>query len=516
MSLELPAKPNLEHLQKQAKSLLRQVQQGESGAAARFRALAPYTDSADLKLADAQHAVARDYGFPTWAKLKEHVEDLTRRRAPAEALTAAVRASDAERVARLLAEHAELRASINEPLADYGAGMQAMLAAVQRSDRKTIEVLLENGADINARSHWWAGSVGVLDEAGEDFAPFLMERGAVADEHAAARLGMFGRLRELVEANPAAVNSRGANGQTTLHFASTTEIAEYLADHGADLDARDILHESTAAQHMLRVVQARHYRRDRQDIARLLVARGCQTDILMAAALGDLALVRRHVAADPDSIRMRVDEAHFPKRDPRSAGTIYEHVFGRNRTPHMVARDFDRADVFAYLMEQSPEDVKLAQACELGDERLFAGLLAARPNLVETLTAEERRRLPDAAQNNNLAGVRLMLAAGWPVDTRGEYDLTALGWASWHGNAEMVRDLLRRGAQIELRDCHEQTALGAALHGSENSWHRDTGDYAATVEALLAAGAKAPPVSDDLEASPAVKETLRKHEEVRR
>ena len=56
MSRELPAKPNLEYLKKQAKELLRANGQG--------------------KLADAQHALAKEYGFATWAKLKSHVEGL--------------------------------------------------------------------------------------------------------------------------------------------------------------------------------------------------------------------------------------------------------------------------------------------------------------------------------------------------------------------------------------------------------------------------------------------------------
>jgi hypothetical protein len=496
MSLELPAKPNLEHLQKQAKERLRELRQGDVG----------------LKLADAQHAIARDYGFASWPKLKEHVESLARLREPDEMLTAAIRASDADKTARVLENHPELKARIDEPLADYGAGMQAMLAAVQRSDRKTIDVLLRAGADIGARSRWWAGGVGVLDECAPDFAPFLIERGAVVDAHAAARLGMFAKLRALV-ADPEAIGARGANGQTVLHFASSVEIAQYLLEHGADIDARDTQNESTPAQHMLRVVQARHYPIDRQDIARYLVARGCRTDILMAAALGDLQLVRRHLDADPGCIRTRVSEAYFPKQDTRSGGTIYVGIFGPRGTPHMAARDFRHEEVFEFLMERSPEDVKLAQACELGDEGAFRALLAARPNLVETLSDGDRRQLPDAAQNNNTAAVGLMLAAGWPVDARGEYDLTPLAWAAWHGNTEMVREILRYRPQLELNDCHEKTALGAALHGSENSWHRQTGDYAATVEALLGAGAKAPKVTEDLEASEAVLDVLRRFEE---
>jgi ankyrin repeat protein len=507
MSRQLPAKPNLEHLKKQAKELLQEFELGKPTAIELFASI-----TSRPKLADAQHVIAREYGFAGWAKLKAHVEAAARVLQPGELLSAAVRASDADKVSRVLEQHPELKAHINEPMANYGDGMQALLAAVQRTDRKTIDVLLRAGADIHARSLWWAGGIGVLDECLPEIAAFLMERGAVVDAHSAARLGMLEKLQDLVNADPGIVHARGVAGQTPLHCASTLEIAEYLVDRGADIDARDVQHESTPAQHMLRVVQARHYPRDRQSIARYLVARGCRNDILMAAALGDLDLVRRHVEDDPGCIRMRVSEEYFPKKNPESGGTIYTYQFGRGRTPHQIARDFGHEEIFQFLMQHSPEDVKLEQACDLGDEEMFRALLASRPNWIATLSDADRRRLTDAAQNNNTGAVRLMLAAGWPVDTRGEYDMTPLQWAAWHGNAEMVREILRYHPVLELHDNeHRITALNSALHGSMNGWHRDTGDYVATVEALLAAGAKAPEVTDDLEASESVRELLLRH-----
>lgn len=508
MSRELPAKPNLEHLRKQAKALLRQAQQGEAAAVGRFGALAGPLP----KLADAQHVIARDYGFGSWAALKQHVESVARALAPVEMLSAAVRASNAKMTADVFERYPELRARINEPMLNYGSHT-ALLAAVQRSDRRTVDVLLQAGADINARSRSWAGGMGVLDECAPEMASFLIERGAKVDVHSAARLGRLDELRELVSPGVGVVAARGAGGQTPLHFASTVEIARYLLEHGAEIDALDTQHESTPAQHMLRVIQARHYPRDRQDIARYLVAGGCRSDILMASALGDLDLVRWHLDADPSSIRMRVSETYFPKRESRSGGTIYVQQFGRNRTPHQIARDFGHAVVFELLMERSPQDVKVAQACELGDEEIFRALLASRPNLVEALSDADRRRLPDAAQNNNTNAVRLMLAAGWPVDSRGEFDMTPLQWAAWHGNAEMVQLILEYRPQLEL-DCeHRITALGCALHGSENGWHRDTGDYVTVAEALLNAGATAPTLSDDLEASEPVRDALWRHAE---
>jgi hypothetical protein len=62
MSRALPTHPNLEHLRKQAKDRLGDLQ----------------SRNPDSKLAAAQHAIAREYGFPSWPKLRAHVESLPR------------------------------------------------------------------------------------------------------------------------------------------------------------------------------------------------------------------------------------------------------------------------------------------------------------------------------------------------------------------------------------------------------------------------------------------------------
>jgi ankyrin repeat protein len=386
---------------------------------------------------------------------------------------------DAAGVRELLERHPELKARINEPVMGFDAP-----AIVCVRSREMLDVLLAAGADINAKSRWWAGGFGLLHGASPELAAYAIERGAQVDAHAAARLGLAKKLRELVSANPELVHARGGDGQTPLHFASTVEIAEYLLDYGADADARDVDHESTPAQYMVR---------DRQDVARCLVARGCKSDLLMASALGDLGLVRRHLEADPICVRMSVCEKYFPKQNPRSGGTIYIWNLGANKTAHLVAREFGHEDVFALLMERSPDELKLAVACELGDEAAVHALLARRPNLAQTLSADERSRLAHAAQDNNTQAVRRMLAAGWPVDARGQHGGTALHWAAFHGNADMAELILGKQPPLELTDAdYNSTPLGWAIYGSEHGWHRRTGNYAATVEALLRAGAQPP------------------------
>jgi hypothetical protein len=96
-----------------------------------------------------------------------------------------------------------------------------------------------------------------------------------------------------------------------------------------------------------------------------------------------------------------------------------------------------------------------------------------------------------------------MLLAGLPVDTFGQHHATPLHWAAWHGNAELVRLILRHGPPIENADNEfKGTPLKWAMHGSENGWHLKIGDYPSTVEALLDAGAYIP---EKVEGTAAVK-----------
>jgi hypothetical protein len=505
MPKSLPSRPNLEQLRKQAKDLLKAHKAGDQTASERFvQALelgtqsgAPKVPAASVSLRDAQRVIAREYGFPSWRQLKEHIEELlSDARDPLELLKDAFHADDAPEVRRLLERFPEAKAKINEPIAAF----DAPLILHARSPRM-IDALLEAGADINAKSSWWAGGFGILHGAEPGLAAYAIERGAAVDAHAAARLGKLDQLQELVRADRAVVHAPGGDGQTPLHFASTAEIARFLLDNGADIDVRDVDHESTPAQYMLR---------DRQEVARYLVHRGCKTDLLMAAALGDLDLVRRQFAADPRCIHMRVSHEYFPMSNPKAGGTIYQWTLGWYVSPHDVARQFGHPEVFAFLMSQSPADVKLIATCWDGDDSGARALIASNPGLLANLSETYRRQIAHAARNNNQAAVQAMLAAGLPVDAVGQHSATPLHWAAFHGNAQMTRSILAFHPPLEAtdRDFHG-TPLGWAIHGSQHGWNSDTGDYASTVKLLLDAGAVAPQTID--KGSPAVQEILQRY-----
>ncbi len=500
MSRTLPERANLEFLSKQAKDFLHDVKAGDAIAREWLRAWGAPGGAERPKLADCQHALAREYGFASWPKLRAHVEALGATD-PMEALAAALKTRQPAPVAEALTRFPSLQARLNEPLLGGAFGATPLIVAVGQANRELVELLLANGADINQRSHWWAGGFHVL-ENDHGLADFLIAHGATLDAKSAAQLGRMDDLVALLAADPKAVRMRAGDGQTPLHVAPTVAIAEFLLSQGAELDARDVDHESTPAQYLVR---------SHPDVARFLVERGAQTDILLAAALGDLERVRGLLDADPESVRTTVSEKYFPKRNFHAGGHIYTWTLGQAKTPHTVAREFGHEEVFRLLMDRSPDALKLAQACELGDEAAFAALLEARPDLARNLGDDERRKLPFAAQNNNVAAVRLMLAAGWPLSATGQHGATALHWAGFHGNAELARVILAHQPPLEAREKdYGMTPLGWTIYGSLNGWHAETGDYAGVMELLLAAGAKAPPLTPEVKGSEAVLAVLRR------
>lgn len=81
----LPSNPSLEHLKHQAKDLLKERSAPNAGLAQRIREFHPrFSRASDaeifdapFRLSDAQLTIAREYGFPSWARLKRHIEQPT-------------------------------------------------------------------------------------------------------------------------------------------------------------------------------------------------------------------------------------------------------------------------------------------------------------------------------------------------------------------------------------------------------------------------------------------------------
>lgn len=397
--------------------------------------------------------------------------------ADARELMDAVRSDDAPRVRRLFQDRPALRGRVNDPIGPFDSP-----PLTSARSREVMDALLDAGADLDAKSRWWAGGFGFLHIAPPELAAYALERGATVDIHAAARLGLLDRLRTLVEGDPTLVHARGGDGQTPLHFARTVEVAALLLDQGADLDAIDVDHESTPAQYM---TDHRH------EVARYLVERGAKTDILMAAALGDVDRVRAFLDADPGSWRTRGNARFFPMTDRRSGGTIYQWTLGPDASAYQAAARFGRTEVLRLLMDRGPAGPTLIAACRLHDDETVAALIASDPGLAGRLSDDDRSEIANAARDDDDEAVSLMLRVGLPADARGQHGGTPLHWAAYHGNLEMTRALLAHDPPLEdVENDFKSRPIGWATHGSEDGWHKATGDYPGVVDALLAAGAR--------------------------
>src|SRR5262245_40772958 len=264
----------------------------------------------------------------------------------------ALHARDVERVRALLEQDAEVRAAINTPIGGFGGRP----IAIAKKHLPLFDLLLSYGADPNLKSEWGPGGFGLLeyDCTPAEAAP-LIARGVVVDIFAAAHLGMFDRVKALVDSDASLVHARGGDGKTALHCATTVEIARYLLDHGAEIDVRDVDHESTPAQYLVREAPA---------VTRLLIERGASVDIFMAVGLRDAALVDRYLRDDPEALDHRTWHGKYhvgrgpsgaPARadDGDSRGDIYRWVFGHNVSPLDVAASLGNAAILEQLLQKA-------------------------------------------------------------------------------------------------------------------------------------------------------------------
>jgi ankyrin repeat protein len=274
----LPDRASLEFLKKLAKERLRVL-----------RAANPAT-----KLAQAQLAVAREYGFPSWRALKAEVD---RRRTPT--LTAFFHAcsvgeivalhelltNDASLVRERTVEGSTgLHLAVRHPAAlrvlieyggdpnirDAGDSASPLHFAVADGNLESVRILLDAGADVHGTGDVHKGDViGWASRIGnEDVVNLLIERGARHHIFSAMALRDRDLVQHLVEENPDALTrrrSRFENGHTPVHaafappnglgwLAGTPDYAmlELLLELGADAEAPDDKGRTPLAVAMLR------------------------------------------------------------------------------------------------------------------------------------------------------------------------------------------------------------------------------------------------------------------------
>jgi len=477
----LPARPDLGHLRREARDLLRAAQAGDAAAASRINAV-----SGASNLAAAQLTVARDYGFASWPTLKTAVEARTRdlaeqaRRfcevsirdwsgqavrmleaAPELAgynFATAVVLGDAERVRRDIARDPGL---VNRP--DERSGFTALHAA--------------------CASRWHR-----LDPARADaltaVARLLLEAGA--DPHGAARAGSWTPLGCAVagETNPA--------------------IVRLLLERGAIPDDRDLYLAGFGGDNHETLRLLLHHADDVAGIARSALAAPISTgDTEGVRLLLDAGTDPNHYADDADEPAPVL----YAAVRANSPAELFELLLSRGarpgapgpdgRSPYAFAISKGRTDLANLLRSYgAAEDAsaadELVAACLTGDPAAARRCVERDPGLLGSLTDEQRAAaLARAAETGNAAGLAVMLDLGFPVDTRGELGATPLHTAVYAGSADIAELLLSRGADLEATDGNwNSTPVDWALVGSgERPDSNPDADWVRTVGVLLDAGA---------------------------
>jgi ankyrin repeat protein len=391
----------------------------------------------------------------------------------------AVDNNDPQAVGTLLQSHPLLVKRINEPC--FAFDTPAIVIAAYRGKFEMVDVLLQYGADINAKSKWWAGGFGVLHHDHHQLSQYLIERGAHVDPHAAAALGMIDALQKMVEENPAVVNQRGPDGQVPLHYAVSPEVIDFLLNHGADINMRDIDHNSSPAQYAVNnPVKCRH-----------LIHRGARTDIFMAIKLGDIEIVRNLLHENSNALQAQVGKGDFTSGES-TGGHIYEYSIGVATRPLFLAAHLGHEAIIDVMLPYSSVEQKLLLACLRADTKTVHNLIREYQDIILSLDSEDQSIITDAAWDHRAEAVRLMLDVGFQPDARrNNHSMTALHRAAIRGDREIVQLLLGRGASIDIVNEYGGTPLNSCIWGSAN-YQDPQGDYAAVAECLIAAGVRLP------------------------
>lgn len=493
-SRSLPPRPSLEQQKKLAKELLKAFRAGAAEAQERVRQHLP--DKQRITLAGAQFVLAREYGFDNWTKLKAQIEQSAPGAIPAPVLDEFRRAftnRDAAAVRTLLERHPAALAAINEPYFPFDS--PALVHVAGGADLTLVNVLLDFGADPNRRSSWWAGGWHTLHSAEGAVAERLLEAGAVPDACAAAHLDRPNLLHDLLDADPSRVHERGGDGQTPLHFARSPEVVDLVLERGADPDARDLDHRGTPAQWMLEGRRGA----GRYDLAAYLVQRGATADIFLAAALGLTSRLRALLESDPTLLSLRTGQGDYGQQPP-SSFHIYTWSIGQNLSALQVAAQFKQRSAVRLLREFAEPKERFLAACADAKASEARRMLERSPGLVDELTPEEQRVLPDAAWAGSTAAVALMLELGFDPATPGQDGGTVLHCGAWEGCADCVAAALRKPharALVNQPDpTHGSTPLGWCCHGACHAGKPAKG-YVEIARLLLEAGARPEPGIED-------------------
>jgi hypothetical protein len=456
----LPLRPSAEHLRKQAKRL------------ARERA---------IPLAEAQHALARDYGAPHWAALMRVVEAMQQEvavpTAPTDAAPAlaAIRGDDAAALTAALERDPALvsRVFASLPSSDL-TGATLLHVAAERGASACLRLLLERGAAPNARSR--AGLIPIACAArggSPDDVRLLLDHGA------------YGWLADLAGQSPAD-HARAATANPHA-AASAALLSEVSFDDELFRDAVTLI--------------------DRGDVEALAALLAAHPRLVTARVEGDSAITRGYfhrptllhfVARNPS------DQPHMPPRIVEAARAILDagaavdastgHVLGGTTLALVASSGPAHTDGLVHplvelLVERGADPAEGLPAAivhrfvdttrllhQLGAARTaisaagVGDLDALRALLAAGISEDQRLRAGwAAAMNDQPAAIDALVAAGLDVNQRlpRPFAPTLLHEAALNGQRAACERLRAHGADVTLRDTQ--------FDGTPSGWARHAG-----------------------------------------
>jgi ankyrin repeat protein len=489
MNKSLPERPNLDQLKTQAKDLLKDIRAQRPEALARV----PQNELAGFALADAQRILAREHGFPSWAKFKQHVET----RSPTTAARALVQAAlrgQPDAVAEILREYPRLSrgsihvvAALGDPIGVRDWLLHDPLLALKRGRESRWSPVLfacvgRVGGDDAAR----ADCVRQLLAAGADANDFWTDE-AFPDAKLPALYGATGvnnypqtaRMLLAAGANP-------DDDESVYHAAEHAhcESLEVLKEFGANLSHSAAKFGGNTPLYFLFEVIGGGVTREKG--ARWLLEHGANPNVpcrdLRETAFQ--AAVRRGCSVDLIQLMLTC-----------GADPAYRRADGR--TALALAVRGGHGEIAAVLRARGVADDasvvdRFLGACLRADRAAALRLLGENPRLLADLTPADRRIVTDAARAGRGEALTLMGELGFDLQLPEEQGVTPLHSAAWCGRIAAVRALITAGANVNAQEEQfKATPLGWAQHGSRFNGD-PAGDYPACAEALLAAGAAVP------------------------
>jgi ankyrin repeat protein len=467
-TISLPDDPSLAHLRGQARSLQRAANAGDPVARQRILAHRQGHDG-DVPLSLAQLALAREYGFASWPRLRHHLDVIARyRRDPEpdgddpfcrlaclnytqdgpdrwaqaralrpkvpESIWAAAVASDPAAVKGFLAADVTLARAEGGP---YRLTALAYLA-YSRLDPEvhedqvldTARILLRAGADPNA-GYLWRGLT----------TPFTVLTGVLGEgeqgpRHQPRHPHWYALARLLLQAG---ADPNDGQGLYNRMFVPGTEHLELLLEFGLGRGSggpwRARLGDALETpERMLRQQLSWALRNHHADRVRLLAEHG--VDVRAPFADGRTPAEVAALAGDPEAVAILVDRGvESPRLSPAEA---------------LIA---------AILGE---------------DQETASRLLDADPSLAERIRSAHPGLVLEAADAGRVRAVTVLAELGFDVSARARpgsghaNGATPLHVAAIDGHEATVAELLRLGADPTVRDVeHDSTPLGWAEYAGQ-------------------------------------------------